>query len=78
MPELYNEGADALTSSVSAIGVLKLSMCGQCLFYRRDCLFEQMSCRDAFLRSNNSGGGSNGIQNGVDGQGLACSFDAVK
>lgn len=38
--ELYDEGADALRSSVEDTGFFELSMCGQCLFYDRDCPFE--------------------------------------
>ena len=37
-----------------------------------------MSGCDVFLRSKDSGGGVNGIQNGVDGQSLSCCFNAVK
>lgn len=37
-----------------------------------------MSGCDAFLRSNDGGGGDNDIQDGFSGQGFACRFDAVK
>ena len=37
-----------------------------------------MSGCDAFLRSNDGGGGINGIQDGHNGQALSCRFDTVK
>lgn len=60
MPELYNESADALTSSVEAVGFLERSMRGQCFFYLRDRSFEQVSGCDTFSGSNEDGGGING------------------
>lgn len=71
--KLHNEGADAFTSSV-----YRSSSVSQCVLDFGERPLEEMSCCNAFFRSNDSTGMVNGLEEGFDGKAFAGCFGAVE